>query len=359
MANVVRINSESPTKDQWKLLAQFAYLTNIARYLKQHGFTKSDSKIVEYIAGCFRQGEAYFTAAENSPTDISPLLQYYGAATLLAGASAMLTGTQLPIREHGMKLNVPNTQRIRIADVQVLPINRKSGALQQFTDTFSRGCLLVNGESWTVEEILGSIPDLKQDFENCYPNALPYTIPIEIVRKRRGSLERIAKGDLARYKTSGDALTLIAGFSESYLIPQYGDQMDYVILHRKIKSPEIGTYSLFGQKYLQIAHLKKGQTLTPNQLVIIFMGIFALGYLSRYHPELWNPFVRSDESGEKLLIEKFLAVCQRYFPNLVLNEIYGARIQFVYETKGVLDLTMSLSERDLREMLDNVRRGIL
>ena len=332
MSNVVYINSENATKDQWKLLAQYAYPTNIVRYLQQHKFADS-GKLVEYIAGCFRQSEAYFTAAENSPIDISPLLQYYGAATLLAGASALVRGNQLPIKGHGMALNASNIRRI--ADAQMIP--RGNGALQQFAGIFSLGCQFVNGEPWTMEEILGSIPDLKQDFESCYQEAVPYTVPIEIVKRDRGSLERIAIEELRRFKAPENALTNVENLRQSYLIPEHTNQ--YVILRRKIESPEIGTYSLFNQKHLQIAHSKKGQMLTPSQVINMFMGMFSLGFLSRYHPEFWNPFVRSDETGELLLVEKFIAVCQRYFPNLVLNEIQKSRIQFVNKTKGILDLS--------------------
>jgi hypothetical protein len=118
-----------------------------------------------------------------------------------------------------------------------------------------------------------------------------------------------------------------------------------------MEAAAIGTYSIFGQRHLQIAHIKNGQHLNPNQLIVMFMGLFALGYLSRYHPELWNPFVRSDETGERLVIERFLAICQRYLPNLVLNMIRGERIQFAYETEGVLDLMNSPTESDLDEMV--------
>ena len=338
MSDVVYINTENAAKDQWKLLAQYAYPTNITRYLQQHGFADSE-KLVEYIAGCFRQSEAYFIAADDSPIDISPLLQYYGAATLLAGASTLIRGDQLPIKDHGMSLNASNIKQI--ADAQIIP--RGNGALQQFAGIFSPGCLFVNGEPWTMEEILGSIPDLKQDFENCYQAAVPYTIPIEIVKRDRGSLERIAKKELTRYKSPENALANIEHLLHSYLIPENTNQ--YIILHRKIKSPEIGAYSLFNQKHLQIAHSKKGQKLTPSQIINMFMGMFSVGILSRYHPEFWNPFVRSDETGELLLIERFIAVCQRYFPNLVLNEIRKSRIQFVNRTKGISDFSAK------REML--------
>ena len=332
MSNVVHINSENATKDEWKLLAQYAYPTNIVRYLLQHGFSDSGS-LVEYIAGCFRQSEAYFSAAASSPIDISPLLQYYGAATLLAGASALVQGGQLPIVEHGMTLNATNIRRI--ADAQIIP--RGNGALQQFAGIFSPGCLFANGEPWTMEEVLGSIPDLIQDFESCYQQAVPYTIPMEIVRRDRGLLERIAIEELRRFKTPEDALTNVESLAQSYLIPESTNQ--YLILRRKIGSPEIGTYSLFNQKHLQIAHSKKGQKVTPSQVINMFMGMFSLGFLSRYHPEFWNPFVRGDETGELLLVERFFTVCQRYFPNLVLNEIQESRIQFVNQTKGVLDLS--------------------
>lgn len=356
--DVRRIATESPKADQWRLLAQFAYPTNICRYLENHGFAKTDPKTVEFIAGCVRQGEAYFAAAENSPLDIAPLLLYYGAVNLLAGASGMITGVRPAIEHHGMKLEPPDTEPIRIKDAKVKPFLPKNGALQQFCNVFSSGCVLPSRVPWTVEEILGSIPDLKRDFENCYPDALPYTIPVEIVRRRQGSLERIVPSEVARYQTPQEALDCVAGFADAYLAPQYSEQMNYIVLRRKMGAAEIGTYSIFGQKHLQIAHIKNGQYLSPNQIIVIFMGLFALGYLSRYHPELWNPFVRSDETGEKLVIERFLAICQRYLPNLVLDVIRGERIQFVYETEGVLDLTTSPTESDLNEMLEKKIRDM-
>lgn len=354
--DVRRIATESPKADQWKLLTQFAYPTNIREYLKNRRCADPGRDTLEYIAGCMRQGEAYFTAAENSPLDIAPLLLYYGAANLLAGVSAMMTGVRLAIKHHGMELVKPGTERI--ADARVKPVHPKIGALQQFCNVFSGGCVLPSRVPWTVEELLGSIPDLKQDFENCYRDALPYTIPVEIVLRRRGSLERIVPSEVGRYKSLEDALARVVGFADAYLDPQYSRQMNYIVLRRKMGAAEIGTYSIFGQKHLQIAHIKNGQDLSPNQIIVMFMGLFALGYLSRYHPELWNPFVRSDETGEKLVIERFLAICQRYLPNLVLNVIRGERIQFVYETEGVLDLTTSPTESDLNEMLERKIRDM-
>jgi hypothetical protein len=210
---------------------------------------------------------------------------------------------------------------------------------------------LVNGATWTLEEILGSIPDLKRDFENCYPKALTYTIPVQVVRRKAGTLERFDPAEVARYQTPQHALRGVNGLGTAYLPPQY---KKYLALYRRIDSADIGTYSILGQKSLVIAHLKNGQSVTPSQLILMHMGLFALGHISRYRPQIWNPFVRTDETGERLVIEKFLGICQRYLPNLVLNEILHEQIQFVYEVERGIDLTASLTDSDLRDMEDRI-----
>jgi hypothetical protein len=347
LSKATHVPTENPARDQWRLLAQFSYPTNIRRHLQKRGLTSVDTKTVEFIAGCVRQAEAYFAAADDSPMDISPLLLYYGATNLLAGIAGLLVGAVPKVANHGMKLRLPASTGHRIADVEVVPLNPKEGALQQFHDTFSGGATLANGTAWTVEEVLCSIPDLKQDSERCYPTALPYVIPIEMVQRSGVVLERIVPSDLSRYPTPQDAFSRVLNFDKAYLAPQCGKQIDYTILHRKLGGTELGTYSIFGQKHLQIGHKKGGHLLSPNQEIIMYMGLFALGHISRYRPEIWTPFVRGDETGEILVIERFLAICHRYLPNLLLNAIQAERIQFVYKTQDTLVLPGPPSDSDL------------
>jgi len=337
-SNFRLMRTENPKIEQWKLLGQYAYPTNIRKYLNDRGFNNVDNRLIEFIVGCVRQSEAYFTAAENSPLDISPLLSYYGTVNLLAAAYVMVTGCKPEIKTHGMRLLPLDDKDTKIADAKVKPINPQYGALQLFCNALSGNCQM-GGVPWTVEEILGSIPDLKKIFESCYPNAITYTIPVETLRKQRVIFERIDPKELARYNKPEDVFKIIIGLSSAYLEPQYSGQMEYIVLHRKIGGNEIGIYSIFGQKYLQVAHLKNNKLLNPSDLIVMFMGLFAFGYLSRYYPEIWNPFVRSDETGEKLVVEGFLQICQRYLPNLVLGLIYGERVQFINESEKILDIS--------------------
>jgi hypothetical protein len=335
-ASLIKIATDNPKAEQWKLLGQFAYPKNIARFLKERGVTAND-ETVNFIAGCLQQSSAYFSASESAPLDISPLLLYYGATNLLSGVSAMLTNARPQTKHHGMQLYLPHVAHPRIGDFEVRPCRPLDGALQHFCNVFSDGCAITNGGSWTVKELLGSVPDLVHDFENCYEGDLSYCIPVKIMRGKKKDIEfvyeRIAMPDLDKYPSPQDAIELIADLKNAYLTPRFNIPSESVPLYYKEPLKEIGTYSIFGKKYLRLVHLKNGQRLSPSQIILMFMGLYALGYLSRYYPESWNPFVRSDSTGERLVIEKYMDICRRYLPNLILNEIRQARIQFVYEVE--------------------------
>ncbi len=352
---VLRITTENPELEQWRLLSQFTYPANVFKHLQAQSFSTVDTEIVELIAGCFRQGEAFFAAASRSPLDISPLLLYYGAANLLAGLYALLTNSKPNITNHGM--TIPNMPASRIADVQILPRSPLDGALQLFCNIFSSGCRIVNGATWTVGEVIGSLPDLKIDFQDHYSDLLYHSLPVETIYTQTITTERIANFEFDRYSNANNLISLVPDFKKAYLPPQF--KSDFIILHARQKGIPIGTHSISGRKYLQIGHDKNGQILCPNQLILMHMGLFALGFLPRYRSNLWNNFVRTDTTGEKRVIEKFLFVCQRYLPHLALNFIYGKRIVFVNEMDGVIDRTRDIQKSDIkdivRELLQDMR----
>lgn len=220
---ITRIQSDNPRADQWKLLSQFSYPTNIDRYAKEKGLTFA-KETIDYIAGCIRQSEAYFNAAESSPLDISPLLLYYGATNLLAGTSALLTGHKLPIGHHGMYFPLPNNSNPRIADYEISPTRPSDGALQNFSDLFSNGCSMINTGKWNVLEIFGSIPDLIPEFEICYQPTLPFCLPSKTAKGEMHGLDfyydRIDTNLLTKYGDEYATLMLIANQADAYIPPQ-------------------------------------------------------------------------------------------------------------------------------------------
>lgn len=81
------------------------------------------------------------------------------------------------------------------------------------------------------------------------------------------------------------------------------------------------------------------------------MGLFILGSLSRYRPEIWNPFIKNDSTGEKQLLEKFINICKRYLPNLALNALYEIHIRFLTRSYSILDLSKEINENELEEKI--------
>src|SRR5207244_3331169 len=91
--------------------------------------------------------------------------------------------------------------------------------------------------AWTLEEILAAIPDLKRDFEICYQGVEPYTIPVQIIRKPRMNVERIAQEEIAKHTNLQNMFDRIMGLKTAYLPVQHGNLGHHVSLHPR-KSAE-------------------------------------------------------------------------------------------------------------------------
>lgn len=320
---MVPVFTDEPKTRIWQLLNQFSYPKSIRRVLSENGQPAPAEVLVEFISGCLRQAEAYFHAAENAPLHISPLLFYYGATNLVAGGACLITGTRFEVHSHGMKLELP-TAGLALADTKLTPIDPNAGALEWFTKTYSSGLSLMGTGTWSLGEVFASISDLSEEFVTCYADQPLLTMKVERIEEQKFVLDRFKLASLVGYAKPGEALEKIERLTDAYLDPQ--TQNKYVILYRKLMAPDIVTRSVFGEPYLSIGHLKGSRLYTPDQIILMTMGLYILGTLSRYHPEIWNPFADKDESGEKPLVRRFLYLCSRVIPNLVLNRIVKQQI---------------------------------
>lgn len=271
---VKQIPTDNPIIEQWQLLAQYTYEPNIERYFSDREISLCSESDIEFIAGSIRQSEAYFNAAKSAPLDVSPLLMYYGASNLLLATGTLLKGERPIVYNHGMKLDSPEgNESFPIGDIKIKTIDPSTGALGYLSTIFSSVGSIANGETWILSEILGSIPELKQDFEACYSDKSPYIIPVEIIKKRKKPYERIRKSELVRFKDISELVSCIPNYSSSYHRPLWSENDEFVTLYRKLDSEEIGFVSTYGQKYLEIAHKKKWTLEGAKSTIIIFYGI--------------------------------------------------------------------------------------
>lgn len=325
----LRVVTEDPKREQWRLINQYSYATNIRRYATDKGLPPHSQPDVDYISGSIRQAHAYFLAAENAPLDISPLLAYYGAVNLLTGIAALQGGARLDINNHGMKLDIaPGLSRL--SDAKVIPKGGTSGCLKALTTFYSTGTTIENGIEWSVAELLSSIPDIKSDFRHCFPREVTYCVETTILNRNGVEFERVEIVDFVGYSDPLVALASVDGFSKSYLPPQRPGGL-YIILNRRIGASLIGAHSISGKKHLLLGHSKGSRVVCPSHLISLLMALFAMGHLSRYYPEYWNPFVQADATGERAVIEKLIDVSLRYVPNLALDRLLAKQVQFVFD----------------------------
>lgn len=358
-----KVFTESPEDEQWKMLLNYTYPNNVKHYFDKKQIENPSDDLIEGICGSISQAKEYFDACKISSLQITPLLLYYGITNLFYGIANLITGKINTITNHGMYIKIPPGNK-RIAGIKIIPKNPSTGALSIFNSIFSNNCNITNSGTWDLLELFASIPDIYDDFIMCYEDGIPFVIPVEIIKQKNVIFERIHPEKIERFKNSIEIFSDIEHFNENYLPIQFNSQQNYIILRYKLESKDIGVYSLSGAKYLVVSHEKNGKQITPSLEILMLMAIFSLGYICRYHPEYWNPFIKSDATGEKLIIEKFLYFERRMLPNLLLNFLLQEKINFTNESYTPLDLLTSLSKEDIQELInkelkkvDNSKKG--
>jgi hypothetical protein len=321
---VRRIHSENPELDQWMMLAQFSYPLNVSRYLAEHHGSPAPRETVDYIGGCIRQAFLFWRSFTEAPLDIAPVIGYYASTALLSGVTGLLSGTRPVIDGHGMKIVVPKNRR-RIGQCKVITSGQPTGGLAVFARQFG-GASVTGRIEWSLSELFGSVPELLDDHGRCYSSEKPFVLLVEEAERDGVTAERVSRSDVHRMGELHEVLSRVTGLSEKYLPFQQAG--DHVVLRPRFGSSGLDDYTVTGQKVLFVGHQKGGRAVTFSQPVIQLMVLFALSYLARYHPEKWNPFVQSDETGERLLVERFIRTSSRGLPNLMLNALHHERIEF-------------------------------
>lgn len=321
------IISENPSQMIWQILLRYTYTDIINNWWKERGKT-SDDNLALFISSSFLQAKSYFDAALNAQINILPLLLYYASVNLLIGTLTLIKQRRFVIKNHGMILDEKTlTESGNILPISLVPRD-KNGALNVFASEMAGIADLLDRGSWSLEDVFRTIPDLILEYQFLFPNSDVNVVQVEEIDHNGIILDRIPIDNLEYGKVIIQRLSLNEKFSDTYLKPQISQPLKYVILNRKPGSTTFEQYSMVGERYLPIPYSKRKGNIFLPQFLMMYLGLFILGTLSRYHPVIWDSFIRNDTSGKKNLINNFLLITERYFPNLILNTILGERVQF-------------------------------
>ena len=346
-----RIFTEEPEQELWRSLLQYSYKANILRYYEENQIEKSekDDVLTNSIAGALLQADEYYKASKIVSLQVEPLLLYYGTTNLLYAMSILMTGSIPIIKNHGMRINV-DQEKTFIAETEIIFEHYLDGGLHHFARNLGFLDNLCNYRSWELRDFLDSIAEIKDDFERCYSDRRSHILLLNVFKTPYGMAEKV-------YLEKDEVIPVLSqvdGFEKAYLNPQSASDRNnnsYIVLHRKMNSKGIHQVSYSGQPYLQVGHEKEGKIITVSKELNMYIALFALGSLCRYHPEKWNPFVTQDSTGEKLLIEKMLYYSRRMLPNIVLNNILGKQVVFVSDKYMPEDRIHLVGQHEVQEIV--------
>ena len=352
------IFTENPENDLWRELLQFTYEANIKRYLDKKGIS-ADDKVQSCIVGAFLQAYEYYKSAKDANLQISPLLLYYGSTNLLYGMVNLLSGSINKINNHGMKILIPEAMDF-IADTQVRFLSPVDGGVHVIARTIGFNHDLTGFGDWKLREFLDSIAEINSDFIQCYEEQAGRIAMLDAFNTPDGKVEKLYFTEENR-ESSLALLQGVEGFDKSYLrltvAKEHETGKEYFVLRHKLTGQDISEQSYSGQPYLRAGHNKNSQIITVPTILNMYVTLFALASLCRYHPERWSPFVLKDMTGEKLLIEKFLYFARRLIPNYVLNKILNDQLQYSATKYKAIDTIKLVGEHQVQEMVErNVRK---
>lgn len=358
--NVAIIFSENADRDLWSELLKFSYEANIVRFLKKKEIIP-DKKTVDSIIGSFLQAYEYYHAAENANLQIKPLLLYYGSTNLLNGMTCLLYGKTVDIHDHGMTIDV-STDIKYISDTIIHFNDSSNGGVNVFAKALGYTTDLTSYGTWKLSEMLDSIAEIDRDYVSCYETQTGSIVMLDVFQTPDGIAEKIYYTDENRDSIT-NLLKYVNDFKQSYLQPTTAmdpqTKRKYIILRHKINGNNIEEISYSGQPYLRASHLKNGKNVCVPTILNMYISLFVLSSLCRYHPEIWSPFVLNDNSGERLLVDKLLFYCGRMIPNLVLNILAGDTIQYSsnrYENKNTIK---PVGQHELQEIIDDKIKSYL
>lgn len=212
--------SENSINDIWKGLLKFSYITNIEKHLN----STLDDKLKNSIAGSIIQSYEYFNSFQNVTLNTSPLLIYYGYVNLLYATTILKTQTNCKIKNHGMSLKLSDSQSI--GDTIINLFDSPEGALFKYSNALSPDDNYPN--SISIKDIFSLIPELKFDFEECYLGQKSLCLPVETVKRREDTVERISLGAISQDLSENN----IIDYDKAYITPQLTNE--YLILRKKL-----------------------------------------------------------------------------------------------------------------------------
>jgi len=340
------IRTHEPEEETWSMLSYFESSYNSEQYLKKK-FGASVDKLNETatsLALHMKAAREYFRAADSVSILTKPLLLFYGMTALSKALFMSTHAKESPSRGHGLH-DVEGWNGI-FSDFSVRI--QKDGTFPQFHGCFSKESL--RSCEFSLKELFSLIPEVKVNFETVY-DLKSRALKVEHVKYGIS----IVDSELQKYENLESLVAEIPHVSERYMktYQRANGKLFLYCANADAQDPIIRAIS--GEEYI-VLPIKKGSTvIVVPEMSVHFLTMYCLGMISRYPLKEWGKTISGGESGEIYIVQKFLEVTKRKFPNLVLNELRDRTFMFSnpsIETEG------KMSEDQLKDIYEYVKNEL-
>lgn len=332
------IRTNDSRKEAWKLLSLLSSTYNVQRLLRGDVWsgrdpwlhTESDlEQCSAQIAACIKHSREYFETGEVTTLNTSPLLHYYGALSL---AKAVILSTDrdyslASFKHHGLSM-VPTSTDKNTAQTSIdeMKVTVKKGVFSALCCCIQSPCIAET--EYTFREVLRVTPDMTDMYIRYY-NEYSHVVPVATLYHEPGfsQFSLIARTLPDHFETVFPEIaqcTERIGLDSS---PMYtADELDESIdNHLNFVRSSSGDYSEM------IKPLENG---IYKPFATMLLGLFILGSLVRYKPDIWIADVVLDRIGLRPVIETYLGICSTWLPIEALRLIHN--IEYVFHSPGVI-----------------------
>ncbi len=346
MKPIHRIYSENPYQKMWDTFVYFESEPTTKQFLqmiyektdKNHGYKHAfanTSKFIYFI----KQGKEYFFSASKSDLLVKPLLIYYGMMSLLK-AVILTRDPNYPSRSgvlrHGLTTRKLKKSNYQFHDDEIKI--QKDGLLSLYYTLITEKPINdIEGNKYKIKELLSLLPELHESYQRLYQEQIIYPIFFTKPLSPSKNEFKISSSILSLYQEdSSQLLHALNRYSnhKNHPFTLVSEQTDYLTFVW-MKSDNITTVSTFqhpmftldykGRSYLR--PFKENSFFLP-EMMIDYMLMYNLGMLCRYDTELWGEIIFSFASEDMYIINEFVNLTLRKFPNLILNALFDQFIIF-------------------------------
>lgn len=361
------ILTENPNKELWNQFKQFENKWVCLNYLKKNCKKFDNSEKFKFRSSLMKyyitQAKEYYFSARDASVLTKPTLLYYGASCLVK--ALILTKRCYPDDSTGHGIKVLKSNVDDLMDFRIKPV--KGTFLQLYQVLENKNINLIKSIDFNLEDLFSIIPELKDDFEDVFDKK-SLTIKVDRIKDEDGKY-LLYEGDyFADDSIINNFFDNIPNFHEHYLNPSVSSKR-MICFKKPLSDEDIVLRNIMGEEFL-VSSLQFGENfIYLSQISIHFLILYLLSMLSRYYVNLWLSESSLDENRYFYIIEKFLDISERKFPNLILNEILNKEIIFSVEyytpsgfdfdeIKGMVKeiVNESIEENNLRKEKEEIKR---